>query len=233
MRFGIDWSIGYRSGIMTQASESSSQNDPSASPEESPNTGTDAAGPKLAILISGGGRTLENLATLIQAGKLNASIVTVVSSRTDAFGLQRSAEFNIPAQAIVKKTCKSADEFSDLVWGNIRQAGANLVVMAGWMNLLPIPDDYEGRVINIHPALLPDFGGKGMYGHHVHEAVLAAGCKTTGCTVHYCDNTYDTGPVILQRSCEVRDDDTPDTLAARVFEQECIAYPEAIRLLAK
>jgi len=214
---------------MTDVSETG----PETKPETGNQTGSQGRSAlKLAVLISGSGRTLENLATLIEAGELNARIVTVVSSRTDAFGIQRAAKFNIPAEAIVKKQCKSAEDFSDLVWKNIREAGANLVVLAGWMNLLPIPDDYEARVINIHPALLPDFGGKGMYGDHVHEAVLASGCKITGCTVHYCDNAYDTGQIILQRSCPVLDDDTPDSLAARVFEQECIAYPEAIRLVA-
>lgn len=95
-----------------------------------------------------------------------------------------------------------------------------------------IPDRYENRVMNIHPALLPSFGGQGMWGHHVHEAVLEAGCKVSGCTVHFCTNEYDEGPIIVQRACEVRDTDSPETLAARIFEQECIAYPQAIRLFA-
>ncbi|MHC5141245.1 MAG: phosphoribosylglycinamide formyltransferase, partial [Planctomycetota bacterium] len=88
-------------------------------------------------------------------------------------------------------------------------------------------------VMNIHPALLPAFGGKGMYGHHVHEAVVKTGCKVSGCTVHFCTNEYDAGPIILQRTCEVKDDDDADTLADRVFEQECLAYPEAIQLFAE
>lgn len=84
--------------------------------------------------------------------------------------------------------------------------------------------------MNIHPALLPAFGGKGMWGHNVHEAVLAAGCKVSGCTVHFCTNNYDEGPIIIQRCCSVKDDDTPDTLAERVFKEECIAYPDAVQL---
>jgi len=87
--------------------------------------------------------------------------------------------------------------------------------------------------MNIHPALLPSFGGTGMWGRHVHEAVLAAGCKVSGCTVHFCTNEYDKGPIIVQRCCQVKDNDTPETLAARVFEQECIAYPAAIKLFAE
>jgi phosphoribosylglycinamide formyltransferase-1 len=101
--------------------------------------------------------------------------------------------------------------------------------MAGFLSLWTIPPDLAGRVLNIHPALLPKFGGKGMHGHHVHEAVLAAHETESGCTVHYADNTYDTGPIILQRKVPVLPADTPDSLAARVFEQECLAYPEAIR----
>ena len=105
--------------------------------------------------------------------------------------------------------------------------------MAGFSCLWRIPPGFEGRVINIHPALLPDFGGRGYYGLRVHEAVLAAGCKTSGCTVHYCDNEYDHGPTILQRTVPVLSDDTPDTLADRVFREERIAYPEAIRIVAR
>ena len=105
--------------------------------------------------------------------------------------------------------------------------------MAGFLQLLRIPDDFSGRVMNIHPAVLPSFGGQGMYGRHVHEAVLEYGAKLSGCTVHFADNDYDHGPVILQRAVEVRDDDTPDSLAERVFEAECEAYPEAIRLFAE
>jgi phosphoribosylglycinamide formyltransferase-1 len=105
--------------------------------------------------------------------------------------------------------------------------------MAGFLQLLPIPEDFRRRVINIHPALLPAFGGKGMYGRLVHEAVLATEATVSGCTVHFADNEYDHGPIILQRTVPVREDDTPDTLAARVFEQECEAYPEAIEWFAR
>jgi phosphoribosylglycinamide formyltransferase-1 len=105
--------------------------------------------------------------------------------------------------------------------------------MAGFLSLWEIPPELHGLVLNIHPALLPKFGGKGMHGHHVHEAVLAAGETESGCTVHYADNTYDTGPIIVQRRVPVRPGDTADTLAARVFEQECIAYPEAIRIVSR
>jgi phosphoribosylglycinamide formyltransferase 1 len=108
-----------------------------------------------------------------------------------------------------------------------------LVVMAGFLSLWPIPPQFAGRVINIHPALLPAFGGHGMFGHHVHEAVLATGCKVSGCTVHFVTNEYDQGPIILQRCAPVLEGDTADTLAARIFEQECQALPDAIRLFAQ
>ena len=106
------------------------------------------------------------------------------------------------------------------------------IVLAGWLHLLPVPGDYHRKVLNIHPALLPKFGGKGMYGRHVHEAVLNRGAKVSGCTVHLVDDEYDHGPIILQRVVPVEDDDTPDSLAARVFAAECAALPEAIRLFA-
>jgi folate-dependent phosphoribosylglycinamide formyltransferase PurN len=115
----------------------------------------------------------------------------------------------------------------------VRQFDPQLVCLAGWLHLLPIPPDFHQRVLNIHPALLPAFGGKGMYGHHVHEAVLSYGAKVSGCTVHFADNTYDTGPILVQRCVPVLDGDTPDALAARVFAAECEAYPEAIRLMAE
>jgi folate-dependent phosphoribosylglycinamide formyltransferase PurN len=124
-------------------------------------------------------------------------------------------------------------EFSRQVFKLIDDAGADLIVLAGWLCLLEIPAKYVGRILNIHPALLPSFGGMGMYGKKVHEAVLAHGCKVSGCTVHFVDAQYDNGPIVIQRSCPVLEDDTAETLAARVFEQEKLAYPEAIRLFAE
>jgi phosphoribosylglycinamide formyltransferase 1 len=118
------------------------------------------------------------------------------------------------------------------VWNAVRHANPDLVCLAGWLHLLPIPDDLRHRVLNIHPSLLPAFGGKGMYGRHVHEAVLAYGAKVSGCTVHFADDSYDTGPILVQKCVPVLTGDTPDTLAARVFAAECEAYPEAIRLIA-
>src|SRR5439155_8230922 len=139
----------------------------------------------------------------------------------------------IPTAVVRRSACASVEDFSERIFGPCRQAGADLVCMAGFLQLVRVPDDFRLRVLNIHPALIPAFSGKGFYGHRVHEAALEAGVKVSGCTVHFADNEYDHGPIILQRVVPVLDDDTPDALAARVFEQECEAYPEAIRLFAE
>jgi len=202
----------------------------SAEPAEPAPIAEDAArGPlRLAVLLSGGGRTMVNLAGAIERGELEARIVCVISSRGDVGGVEQAGELGLPLHIVERKRFVSHEAFSQVVWPIIREARAELVCLAGFLSLLTIPPDYERRVINIHPALLPAHGGRGMYGHRVHEAVLAAGEKESGCTVHYCDNAYDTGEIILQRRCAVWPDDTPDTLAARVFQEECEAYPQAI-----
>jgi phosphoribosylglycinamide formyltransferase 1 len=188
---------------------------------------------RLAVLLSGNGTTLQNLLDKIAAGRLHAQIVLVVSNHADVYGLMRAANAGIPTAAVERKEYGSREEFSQKLFDLCRQARVDLVCLAGFLQLIHIPDDFQGRVMNIHPALIPAFCGKGYYGNHVHEAVLAYGAKVTGCTVHFCDNQYDHGPIILQRTVPVLADDTPETLAARVFEQECEAYPEAIRLFAE
>lgn len=187
---------------------------------------------RLAVLLSGGGTTLANLAGKIQAGDLQAEVAVAISSNPKAYEKLLAKNLGIPAHLVARKDHTDTAAFSEAVFRIIREANADLVCLAGFLSLLNIPDSYAYRVLNIHPALLPAFGGKGMYGHHVHEAVLQAGCKVSGCTVHFADQTYDTGPILVQRTCPVLPDDTPDTLAARVFEQECQAYPEAIKLIA-
>jgi phosphoribosylglycinamide formyltransferase-1 len=187
---------------------------------------------RLAVLISGSGTTLQNLLDHIADGGLQAQIVLVISNRVDAFGLRRAEQAEVPTDVIVPKDYASREEFSQCIFDRCRQAHVDLVCLAGFLQLLQIPKDFQGRVMNIHPALIPAFCGKGFYGHRVHEAALAYGVKISGCTVHFADNVYDHGPIILQRAVPVLDDDTPDTLAARVFAEECIAYPEAIRLFA-
>jgi formyltetrahydrofolate-dependent phosphoribosylglycinamide formyltransferase len=188
---------------------------------------------RLAVLISGGGTTLQNLHDLAQAGQLPARVVLVIASKSDAFGLERARKMNVPSLAITKKEAGSVEEFSRRIFEECRKAKADLVVLGGFLQLIQVPDDFLGRVMNIHPALIPAFCGKGFYGHRVHEAVLEMGVKVTGCTVHFADNQYDHGPIILQRPVAVLEGDTPETLAARVFAEECKAYPEAIRLFAE
>jgi phosphoribosylglycinamide formyltransferase-1 len=188
---------------------------------------------RLGVLISGGGRTMVNLLDCIGRGELDAEIAIVISSLSTVAGVEKARHAGLPLKIVRKKDCADIDAFSECLVAELDAAQVDLVVQGGWLCLWKIPPHYEDRVMNIHPALLPCFGGQGMWGHHVHEAVLAAGCKVSGCTVHFCTNEYDRGPIIVQRTCPVHDDDTPDTLAERVFEQECLAYPEAIRLFAE
>ena len=188
---------------------------------------------RLGVLISGGGRTLLNIFEQIKQGRLNAEVAVVISSRSTVAGVERARNAGLDVKIIRKKDYRDVDEFSKRIEEELAAANVDLVVQGGWLCFWKIPARYENRVMNIHPALLPSFGGQGMWGHHVHEAVLAAGCKVSGCTVHFCTNEYDEGPIIVQRACEVKDDDTADTLAARVFERECIAYPQAIKLFAE
>ena len=188
---------------------------------------------RLGVLISGGGRTMMNILECIREGELNAKIAVVISSRSTVSGVEKARSAGLDVKIIRKKDFPDIDEFSSRIEEILLAADVDLVVQGGWLCLWKIPARYENRVMNIHPALLPSFGGEGMWGHHVHEAVLRAGCKVSGCTVHFCTNEYDKGSVIIQRCCEVKDDDTADTLAGRVFEQECIAYPKAIGLFAE
>src|SRR5262245_49912741 len=188
---------------------------------------------RLAALVSGNGTTLQNLLDRAADGRLPAQVVLVVSNNADAFALTRARRAGIATTAVNRKDAGSTAEFSRRIFHLCRGAKADLVCMAGFLQLLEIPDDYLGRVMNIHPALIPAFCGKGYYGQRVHEAALEAGVKVSGCTVHFADNQYDHGPIILQRTVPVHDEDSPDTLSARIFAQECEAYPEAIRLFAE
>jgi phosphoribosylglycinamide formyltransferase 1 len=188
---------------------------------------------RLAVLLSGNGTTLQNLLDRIAAGRLSAEIVLVVSSKADAFGLERAHRAGLATAIVSRKQSGSVEAFSEQIFGACREVGANLVCLAGFLQLLRVPDDFLGRVMNIHPALIPAFCGKGFYGHHVHEAVLDYGVKVSGCTVHLVDNEYDHGPIVLQRTVPVLDDDTADSLSARIFEQECEAYPQAIQWFAE
>jgi phosphoribosylglycinamide formyltransferase-1 len=185
------------------------------------------------VLISGGGTTLRNLIEKIAGGKLDARIERVVSSNPEAPGLEFARAAGIPTETIERRAFETVESFSDAVFAACRRTAADLVVMGGFLKLVVVPPDFENRVVNIHPALIPAFCGHGFYGRRVHEAVLEHGARMSGCTVHFVDNHYDHGPILLQRVVPVLDDDTPDTLAARVFDAECEAYPEALRLIAE
>lgn len=186
-----------------------------------------APSPRLVVLLSGSGSTLQNLLDRCADGRLAAEVVGVVSSRADVFGVERARRAGVPV-VIAEKAGRSETAFAAA-----RNWAADLVVCAGWIHLLNVPPDFRGRVLNVHPSLLPKFGGKGMYGRHVHEAVLAAGETESGCTVHLVDDTYDTGPLVLQRRVPVLPGDTPEMLAERVQAAEREALPEGIEMLLK
>lgn len=190
---------------------------------------------RLAVLVSGSGRTLQNFIDLQRAGGVNApwEVALVVGSKYGLGGVDRAMAADIPHAVVERKRFDEVAAFSETVFRLCDGARADLVLLAGWLSLLRIPAAYDGRVMNIHPSLLPAFGGKGMFGHHVHEAVLKTGCKVSGCTVHFVDNEYDAGPIVAQATCPVQDDDTPESLAARVFAEEMKAYPAAVRAFAE
>jgi phosphoribosylglycinamide formyltransferase-1 len=187
---------------------------------------------RLAVLISGGGTTLRNLLERIVEQRLRAEVTAVISSHTAAGGLQYAHNANIPSFVEPRRPGQTPEEFSRAVFERCREARADLVVMGGFLKHVLIPADFTDRVINIHPSLIPAFCGRGFYGLRVHQAVLQYGTKVSGCTVHFVDNEYDHGPIILQRVVPVEDSDTAQTLAARVFAAECEAYPLAIEWYA-
>jgi phosphoribosylglycinamide formyltransferase 1 len=187
---------------------------------------------RLAVCVSGGGTTLQNLIDRIRSRKLRAEIVQVVASRPRIGAIARAEAARIPL-ALAKYNARSNAEFSTSVFDPIRHSHSELVILAGFLSLLRIPADYRGRVINIHPSLIPAFCGKGYYGSKVHQAVIDSGVKVSGCTVHFVDNAYDNGPIILQRAVPVHDRDTAEALSERVFKEECKALPEAITQYAE
>ncbi len=184
---------------------------------------------RIAVLVSGSGRSLENLAAVIERGELAARIELVLSDREGVGALERASRLGLPALVLPYRECGSPAEFSRRAFAALEERACELAVLAGFLRLLVLPEAWLGRVINIHPALLPAHGGKGFYGDRVHQAVLESGTQESGCTVHFVDNAYDHGPVILQRRVPVLSGDDAAALAARVFEQEKLALPDAIR----
>lgn len=190
-------------------------------------------GIKIAVLVSGSGTTLQNIIDCCASGAIDGEVVCVFSSRADAYGLTRAGDAGIPNKAVVRKDFGNAKDFGDAMWGEVEPYTPDLIVLAGFMSLLHVPAAYEGRIMNVHPALIPSFCGKGMYGHHVHTAVLEYGVKLTGVTVHFVNEEYDNGPIISQGIVPVEEGETPDTLAERVQAEERDLYPKAIQLFAE
>jgi len=197
-------------------------------PQGDPGSGSTGG---IAVFASGGGRSLENLHAVHLAGDLPAPLGLLLTDRPGIGALERASRLSIPHLTLPWKEHADADAFGAAAFSAVEAHGCSLVVLAGFLRRLVIPHSWLGRVINIHPALLPAFGGKGYFGEHVHRAVLAAGVQESGCTVHFADDDYDHGHSIVQLRVPVLPHDTPATLAARVFVQEKLALPEAIRLV--
>ncbi len=186
----------------------------------------------IAVLISGGGSTLKNLIDRQKSGALAIDIRLVISSRASAGGLQYARDAGIKNLTISKKSFETPEAYRDANFEAIRAERVSLVVMGGFLQHLLIPEDFDKRVINIHPSLIPSFSGQGYYGLRVHQAAIDFGVKISGCTVHYVDNEYDHGPIILQQSCPVIPSDTAESLQTRVLELEREALPKAIEIFA-
>ncbi len=176
----------------------------------------------MAVLLSGSGRTLDNFHQRIEQGSLRANIQVVISNAADALGLEKARRYGYPAFHAHGNPAVNAI---------LADYDLDLIALAGYLKLYQPPEALRQRVLNIHPALIPAFSGPGFYGHHVHEAVLAKGCTVSGCTVHFANEVYDDGPIVLQRCVSIADCGTADAIAARVFAAECEAYPEAINLV--
>ena len=190
---------------------------------------------RIGVLVSGGGTNLQAIIDALKAGIItNASIEIVISNNPNAYALERAKNNGINAECISPKDFESREEFNDALINRLDECNLDLIVLAGCMVVLPakLIEKYRNKIINIHPALIPAFCGKGFYGLHVHEEVLKRGVKLTGATVHFVDEGTDTGPIILQKAVEVKNDDTPEILQRRVMEEaEWKIMPEAINPL--
>lgn len=190
---------------------------------------------KIAVLASGRGSNLKALLNASDTGRLSAEIVLVGSNKADAGALEIARKRGIPTCHLSSQQFESSEEMDQALLETLREHQAEVVALAGYLKKIgsAIIREYKNKILNIHPALLPAFGGKGMYGAKVHQAVLDYGCKVTGVTVHLVDEEYDSGPPILQRCVPVQQDDTVETLAARVLQQEHVIYAEALQLFAE
>jgi phosphoribosylglycinamide formyltransferase-1 len=191
---------------------------------------------KLVVLVSGGGTNLQAIIDAIDSGAItNARIDAVISNNPNAYALERAKQHGIDARVVSPKQFDTRVEFNEALLDAVSEYAPDLVVLAGCLVIIPkkMVETYENRIINIHPALIPSFCGTGYYGLRVHEAALSRGVRVTGATVHFVDAGTDSGPIILQKAVEVREEDTPETLQRRVMEQaEWVIMPEAINLIA-
>ena len=187
---------------------------------------------RVAVLLSGEGTSLENLFERIESGTLDAQIVAVIGSKENAGGLERARRRGVPALAVPREQYPDPGDFNDAIHAELDRHEVDLVACLGFLSLFETRGKFDGRAINVHPALIPAFCGKGYYGQRVHEAVLASGATVTGATVHFVDEEYDCGPIILQEEVAVRADDTPASLAERVQVVERRLVPRAIQLFA-
>lgn len=189
----------------------------------------------LGVLASGRGSNLQSIIEATERGEVDAQVKVVVSNNSKAFALERARNHDIPALHLSHKQFETTEEFNEALIGTLKKYEVELIVLAGYMKLISpkVVEAFRNRILNIHPALLPSFGGKGMYGIHVHEAVIESGVKVSGVTVHIVDEQYDHGPIVLQKVVEVRDKDTPEELAARILPEEHSLYPKAIQLFAE
>jgi len=190
---------------------------------------------RLTIFASGRGSNFQAILDAISKQLLRARVVLCISNRADAGALQIARAAQIPAAVIEEKQFASSPEYASALLAQLAKHEVNFIALAGFMRKIPVEAvrQFRHRIVNVHPALLPSFGGKGLYGHRVHEAVLEYGSKVSGATVHFVEEEYDTGPPILQRCVPVLENDTPETLAARVLEIEHQIYPEALQLFAE
>ncbi|NLU51351.1 MAG: phosphoribosylglycinamide formyltransferase [Clostridiaceae bacterium] len=192
---------------------------------------------KIGVMVSGGGTNLQAIMDKIASGELpGCEIVTVVSSKANAYALERAKRNNIPTAVISKKDFETIDQYDEALLRHMKSYGVELVVLAGFLSLLgeKFVSAYKNAIINVHPSLIPAFCGKGFYGLIPHIKALEYGVKVTGATVHFVEPEYDSGPIIFQKAVEVKDDDTPESLQKRVMEQaEWVLLPEAIRLISQ
>ena len=190
---------------------------------------------RLAVFASGSGSNFGAMLKAIDAGKLDAEPVLLLTDRPAIGAIDKAEARNIPVAILPPARFEDERAFTETLLNTLTDHGADFVALAGYLKRIPesVVDAFKQRMLNIHPALLPSFGGKGMYGPRIHEAVLEHGCRVTGVTVHLVDPGYDTGPIVLQEPVAVRQDDTPRSLAARVLQLEHRLYPEALQLFAE